>query len=355
MPDQIIAAPCLYFTANAEPDMVLANCGCGKCDLKSLLSSGCPQSRRIIPFTYLDTSQLKQCEKDILLLQLSQDEETINNQLLILVDNFNSWMEKNASLDLYKKILLTLPGMAPATNEKRMLSDRKQEINAAKNHLDCFTILSDYYSWFNYSILEKAVNEVNRKTQNDSSEFLFNLESYKDQLHKYCKRNIFECPAPLCMSTTNGITYLVLKVTEHQLSNVNIVSAEQVEIFTAKLMTSFKIPDYVLNLRTVRKGCIELVYSIPQCIYNELFPLNVDQCKSLAMLGVIELTTKDFQYKKDDVSDTVNYVSCITCVLFIFVLNFLYWLFNQVNLRNITVCCINYFSLIRVHQTGSKM
>ena len=105
------------------------------------------------------------------------------------------------------------------------------------------------------------------------------------------------------MSSKKGTTFLVLKVTEDQLSTVNMVSAEKIALFTAELMKPFEIQEYVMNLHTVGKGCMELVYSLPQCITNELFPLNEDRCNNLAMLGVMEVITKYYHYKKDHVSD----------------------------------------------------
>ena len=282
-------------------DMVQTNCGCGECDFKSLISKGCPTPRRE-PFMYLDTSSLTQKQKDNLLLQLQKDADAMFLQLTIIVNKFCSWMKENVCLEEYKEILNNVQGIKSATKNVPMLHDRKEEINAAKNHRECSAILSDYYSWFNCSILENIITFANTKTQQDSSEFISSLKSYMDHLHKYCRRKIYECPAPSGMSSTKGsLAFLVLKVTENYLSND--MSAEKIKLFTAELITPFDIEDYVLNLCTVGTGCVELVYSIPLCIYNELFPLSGDQCKSLLMLGVMEVIIKDYHYKKDEVSD----------------------------------------------------
>ena len=295
-----------YTSGNAELaqklDMVQTNCGCGECDFESLISKGCPTPRQE-PFMFLNTSSLTQKEKGILLSQLKQDADAIFKQWDIIVSQFSNWIETNVSLEEYKKILITVPGFTSARKEVPMLRDRKQDIMAAKSHLECFAILSDYFSWFNYSILETVIYKAKVFTQKDSSEFLFKVRIYGEELCKYCKRNIYECPAPSGMSSTKSSTFLVLKVTEDQLSDVEMVSAERIELFKYELMKPFEIEEYVLNLHTVGTGCVELVYSIPLCIYNELFPLNKDQCKSLRMLGVMEVITKDYHYKKDDVSD----------------------------------------------------
>ena len=73
-------------------------------------------------------------------------------------------------------------------------------------------------------------------------------------------------------------------------------TAEQIRLFEATLRTSLNIPEYALKLHTVAEGCVELVYSVPLCIYSVLFPLNEEQWKHLITLGVSEIITKDYHY-----------------------------------------------------------
>ena len=298
-----VILPSLYFTCNAglapTLDMVRTNCGCGKCDFKGLISNGCPTPRSREPFMFLDTSSLTQKEKDILLLKLEDDMKAIFKQWNNVISQFHSWMKANFSLEECKEILSRVPGMASEMKEVPMFTDREQQIVDAKNYLECFVILSHYYSWFDGSILEAVATS----TKKDSSELLSSLRSYTDRLHSYCKRYIFECPAPSSMSSTKGTTFLVLKVTGDQWSNTKMVTAEKIKKFNAELMKTFEISNYTLKLCTVNTGCVQLAYSIPLCIYNKLFPLNEDQCKHLPMLGVMEVITKDYHYNKDHVSD----------------------------------------------------
>ena len=73
-------------------------------------------------------------------------------------------------------------------------------------------------------------------------------------------------------------------------------------------MTFFNIPKYVLTLCTVADGCVELVYSVPLCIYSVLFPLNEEQWRHLITLGVTEIKTKDYHYEKEHVSSHPPFV-----------------------------------------------
>ena len=90
----------------------------------------------------------------------------------------------------------------------------------------------------------------------------------------------------------------------------NKVTAEQIATFTATLKQSLQLEDYTLKLCTVDKGCLQLVYSIPLCVYNALFPLDEDQYEAIRVLGVMEIITKDHHYTKEHVSDTRYITIC---------------------------------------------
>ena len=197
-------------------DAVLANCGCGHCDFKELISNGCPSPRRDTRFICLNRPGLSPNEKDSLLLQVTADAEAIFDQLRDVVIQFKSWMEENVSIEEYRKVLTSIPGMKSGRKDVPMLTDRWKEIRAA-DHFECSAILSDYYTWFNCDILRKVVQTVKTKTQNDRTDILSSLKSYVDEVYRYSKRNIFECPASSGLARIKGITYFILKVSIAQL------------------------------------------------------------------------------------------------------------------------------------------
>ena len=295
-------------------DAVLANCGCGHCDFKKLISHGCPSPRRDARFLCLNTPGLSPNVKDSLLLQVTADADVIFDQLRDVVIQFKSWMEENVSIEEYKKVLTSIPGMMSGKKDVAMLTDRWKEIGAA-DHFACSAILSDYYTWFNCDVLRKVIATVKTKTQNDRTDILSSLKSYVDEVYKYSKRNIFECPASSGLPRIKGITYFILKVSIAQLPENNEITAEQIATFTAKLKQSLQLEDYTLKLCTVGKGCLQLVYSIPLCVYNVLFPLGKDQLKAIQVLaiGVMEIITKDHHYKKEHVSEIWDMQSVYTC------------------------------------------
>ena len=276
------------------------NCGCGRCNFKGLITNGCPNPLRQ-QFLYLgiDTcagiNTLTRNENDILLLRVKADADAIDTKYRHVVLKFDTWMEENVPIEDYRKILLRIPGTVK--KDVPMLKDRWEKIEAA-NHFKCSVILSDYYTWFNCSILKVVLQDSQAQTHKDPTDILSALQSYTEEVHKYCKRNIFECPPPSCMSSTKESTYLILKLQKHQVLDEETFTADEIRLLEATLMTSLNIQEYVLKLCTVAEGCVELVYSVPLCIYSVLFPLNEEQWQLLITLDVTELIAKDYHYKQ---------------------------------------------------------
>ena len=132
----------------SEKHHIMANCGCGTCDLKGLLTKGCPNPVNQ-QFLYLDTRTLTKNEKDILLLKVKADADAINTEHRHMILKFKTWMKENVSIENYSDILLNIPGTI--RKEVSMLQDRWEEINVA-DHSKCSQILSNYYMWFNCSV-----------------------------------------------------------------------------------------------------------------------------------------------------------------------------------------------------------
>ena len=202
----------------SEKRFIKDNCGCGRCDFKGLITNGCPHPLRLQVLYLQDICTLTQNENDILLLKVKDDADVIDGKYRHMILRFETWMEENVTVEDYRKILLKIPGTMRI--DVPMLKDRRKDIKAA-DHLDCSAILSDYYTWFNCSVLKKVLEDAKTLTNKGPVEILSILQSYTEDVHKYCKRNIFECPPPSCMSSTKGTTYCILKLVDHQAHDTN--------------------------------------------------------------------------------------------------------------------------------------
>ena len=282
----------------SDKHFIKDNCGCGGCNFEGLVINGCPNPLRQ-QFLYLNTAILTKNEENILLLKLKADAEAIDEKHRHIALKFEVWMKENVTVEQYRQILLKLQGSM--RKDVPMLKDRCNEIRRA-DHAHCSAILSYYYTWFNCSVLKQVLEDAKILTYKDPKEILSSLKSYTEEVLKYCKRNIFECPPPSSVSPTKKSTYFLLKLQTHQIFDKETFTAEEIRLFEATLMTSLNIREYVLTLHTFTKGCVELVYSVPLCIYSILFPLNKEQWRHLITLGVTEIKTKDYHYKIEHVS-----------------------------------------------------
>ena len=287
--------------------MLKDNCGCGQCNFKELITNGCPNPLQR-PFLYLDHDTLSRNEKDILLLKVEDDADIFDDSYFTVVNQFDDWMINNVPVEKYRKILSSIPGTMK--NNVPLLKDRWKEIKDA-DHSDLSVLLTDYHTWFNCSVLKHILQRAKTVTRHDPTEVLSSLQTYTEKMLEYSKQNIFECPPPSVMSSTKGTTYCIFKMKDHQLHEEKQFTADEINRLTAKIMTQCNIEEYDLKLCTFNKGCVELVYSIPLCIYAELFPLSEDQCRYLTTLGVSEITTKDYHYKLQHVSNTLHGCVCI--------------------------------------------
>ena len=283
--------------------MLKDNCGCGECNFKELITNGCPKPLRH-KFVYLDYNTLTRNERGTLLLKLKEDADIIDEAYFSVVHQFNDWMKNNVSVEDYREILSRIPGTMK--NNVPLLKDRWKEIRAAADHPDCSALLSDYHTWFNCSVLKIVLQRAKTITTNDPTEVLSILRSYTEKMLEYSKRSIFECPSPSDMSSTKGTTYCIFKMIDHQLPEEKQFTVNEIELLTTNIMVQFNIEEYVLLLRTFTEGCVELMYSIPLCMYAELFPLSEDQCRYLTTLGLSEITTKDYYYKLEHVSNILH-------------------------------------------------
>ena len=101
------------------------NCGCGRCDLKRLITNGC-SNPLYQQFLYLDTGTLTKNEKDVLLLKVKADADAIKKDHLHMILKFKTWMKENVFVEDYRDIMFNISGTI--RNNVAMLRDRWKEI-----------------------------------------------------------------------------------------------------------------------------------------------------------------------------------------------------------------------------------
>ena len=121
-------------TISDQCRVVKDNCGCGKCDFTKLINDGCSNPRRH-QFLYLDKNTLDPLDKSTLILKVDEGAKTINKAYRHVVYEFKNWMEKNVPVEVYRTILVNIPGTR--MNNIPFLKDRWTEIEKA-DFAKCF-------------------------------------------------------------------------------------------------------------------------------------------------------------------------------------------------------------------------
>ena len=163
-----------------------------------------------------------------------------------------------------------------------------RELKAAKTIHDIFLVLNDYFSFFNYQLIEHIVKALG--TRNDKAK----LQRYKEDFNQYAMRRIFESLPEFGPVSDADHADVFVKL-DSQYENYTVT---QIEWFRNKLSDILRISSQgILRLCRVDEGCVQLMFQIPSFVQQEVFPLSNKQEKALSAVGVIRLTCGEYQFK----------------------------------------------------------
>ena len=268
-------------------------CGCGKCDLHTIIKYGCSTPRQNSKFPNLNITGLSDSETSLIISRLSDDFEVLICKYDTLILKFQEWVEQNIDLKEYKSVLLMLKGIISPQRDGRSFADLEPEIRRATTHDELSIIVTKYVNWFQYNLLQRIVQNACERYKKSKEEFLNYVDQYWKELIAYCKRNIFECPMPSSFPIQPGAKYLRLKLDKR--FEPDKVEANEILRFKGKLIQILDLYQDTLEIKCITKGCIELISSIPSSVHSSIFPLHDATLEDLTLLGVIEIDTEGYQ------------------------------------------------------------
>ena len=201
-----------------------------------------------------------------------------------------SFKRRCVPLDELVSHVMTLGAFDPVFKEPQVPVFRHcfKELKAADTIPKVFLILNDYFSFFNYHIVEHIIEELG--TEEDKAE----LHKYKEEFNQYAKRRIFESLPEFGPVSDVGHADIFVKV-DSQYDNYTVA---QVEGFRHKLSEILRVsPQGILRLCRVDKGCFQLMFQVPSFVQQEIFPLSKEQEKALAIMDVIELKCGEYHFQ----------------------------------------------------------
>ena len=241
-------------------------------------------------FPHLDMGKLS--EKDRLALQskLLKDSDDIILEFADLIHDTITSIASRVSVMQLSNRLNNLGSYRPTRNPKPLLQNQLDEIKRAEDVEKVFCVLGDYYSFFNYGIIEKIVSWFG--TLEDKKR----LEAYKEHFKIFCKRRTFECPSNIFGNPADeGKTNLVMKV-EESWNPTDGCSLENVLRLRNSLGKILEVESDMLYLCQIDKGCVELLFQVPSFVEEDIFPLSMEQQRALASIGVPRLTCGRYSY-----------------------------------------------------------
>ena len=247
-------------------------CGCGECTVVDFAVQCCPNPLPTVSkYPYLDTSSLTIKEKKDLEVRLNKDFREINKTYAYFTASLRrSLKEHGITPKELVDCLMDLSGYQPITNSSEekgvgVFQDRYSEMEKCEDISAVFKILSaDYCSFFNYDIVGFIVKNLG--TENDEQ----NLKDYELAFKRYCKRHVFQCPH---FSVRNRkFADLVLKVNENTAERFTVEALDQ---FSSDVTQVLNVTKHALTVRSIKQGCLEIVFQIPNHIYTLAFPLTV--------------------------------------------------------------------------------
>ena len=266
-------------------------CGCGKCTFFNFIERGCPTP---IPsascFPYLELSGLTK-EQQLELrgrLQYESQEIMIRFQELVSA-TIKSFKRRCVPLDELMSDVMTLGAFDPVFKQPQspVFCHYIYELKTADTIPKVFFVLNDYFSFFNYHILEHIIKALGTEEDKDG------LRRYKEDFSQYAKRRIFECPPEFGPVSDTDHADIFVKLD----SQYDKYTVEQIEGFRQKLSKTLHLSSQgILRLCRIDKGCFQLMFQVPSFVQQEIFPLSREQENGLAALGVIRLTCGEYQF-----------------------------------------------------------
>ena len=266
-------------------------CGCGKCTFFSFMERGCPTPiSSASSFPYLNLSGLTCEQQQELMGRLHFESEKIIMRFQeLLSSTVKSLIRRNVSRDELLIHVMVLGAFKPVFKESQVPAFHHcfKELKAADTIPKVFLVLKDYFSFFNYHIIEHIIKELG--TEEDKAE----LQRYKDDFNQYAKRRIFECLPEFGPVSDADHADVFVKLD----SQYDDYTVAEIKRFCHKLSEILHISSQgVLHLCRVDEGCFQLMFQVPLFVQQQIFPLSREQEKALANMGIIRLTCGEYQF-----------------------------------------------------------
>ena len=144
-------------------------------------------------------------------------------------------------------------------------SQHEEEIKKATSTGDIFIILSKYWSFLDYSILENI-------TQNPSAcdfgvDVQQEMDAYHDKLKEFCKRRVSEIPSGYLVNDQEGMEKLVV-ILDH-----SDISLQHIKYLKEEIANILEIPASKLLLHDIHIGSVVVTFLVSSQLKKQPFEI----------------------------------------------------------------------------------
>jgi hypothetical protein len=250
-------------------------CPCGECSLETYLQDGC--SKSCIP--YLGMTTLSKADQENLNYVLKQDTKKIMQSYTDLSNiTCDSLIRQGVTVEKLVRVVV---------NSDTSLRD---ELKKSKSIDEIFTDLAPEISFFNHKILANIIKELGDEDDK------MRLIDYSKEFGEFCKRKVFEvepgrCTCSQSLSKIKGrkLFAVVLPIGEKTMSQ-KLGDAVKIKETLAEVLG---VLPATLYLHRIDRGSVILVFSVPDFIAEELFPLSKEKLAFLKVKGMVLFVLQD--------------------------------------------------------------
>ena len=219
--------------------------------------------------------QLSPIEQEELKTILDDDVREMKRLFGRLVTKTHHSVKKRISVEEFAVSMLALGAYEPAPEERgqSLLNEHREEIKKAESISKIFNILSAYWNYLSYEVLEYIIELYG--TSDDTER----LKRYNEKLQNFCKRRLFEVPLPESGVGTGSPRQEKFSVKLNVREDITIKELRQIKGRIAKVL---RVKSATLVIDHMDGGCVQLTFLIPKFVAQEIFPLSKQQTSALS-------------------------------------------------------------------------
>ena len=268
-------------------------CGCApqKCKrtfhCRNLVSSAKFKAVYINEIEELDKQQREDLNRRLRL----ETEGLIFAFFKLLSDFCDSLDKQKISIKRLKTYLMAIEAVESASDSDKQpaLQNCKDLLKAATDVDDIIEIIQHHSSFFDFKLLEYMIQKSGTISDKEK------LQEYEKLFITYLSHRVCECPSSVCESLGDDYVDLIIKL-DSRYERRKLSSIKDLEV---SLSQTLKVNTCLLNLCSIERGCIKLVFQIPCFLLEMIFPISNEQEKSLTKDGVIQLVCGNFKFPQE--------------------------------------------------------